>query len=235
MTTSGAPVHRDRFDAYSLGKRLFDVVVSSVGLVLSAPLIAVISILTLLDSGGPVLYRQTRVGRFGDPFQLYKFRTMPVAADRIGPSSTADDDPRITRVGRLLRRFKLDELPQLINVLRGEMSFVGPRPQVPWAVALYTEEERAVLSVPPGVADYAFVMLPSEGEVLRGSADPDRDYLKKIHPHKMRLSLEYVRQRSFWFDIQILIDTALISFLGRPVFLRSGRRGEIDEVLQNRS
>ena len=201
-------------------KRLFDLVVSFVGLVASSPLIALIALLIKLDSEGLVFYKGTRIGRFGKPFRVFKFRTMVVDADQIGASSTPDDDPRITKVGKILRRYKLDEFPQLINVLKGEMSFVGPRPQVPWAVELYSEEERAVLSVRPGIADYAFVMLPSEGEVLRGSTDPDKDYFEKIHSHKMRRSLEYVRNRSFWLDMQILVDTALLSFLRRPLFLR---------------
>ncbi|MBM3301297.1 MAG: sugar transferase, partial [Deltaproteobacteria bacterium] len=171
-------------------------------------------------SEGTVFYRGERAGQFGRPFKIYKFRTMVVNADQIGASSTPDDDPRITKVGRVLRRYKLDELPQLINVLKGEMSFVGPRPQVPWAVELYSKEEQAVLNVQPGIADYAFVMLPSEGEVLRGSIDPDKDYFEKIHPHKMRLSLEYVRNRSFRFDMKIIIDTALLSFFKRPLFFR---------------
>lgn len=205
---------------YPLVKRLFDIVVSFIGLVASSPLIALIALLIKLDSQGPVFYRGERVGQFGKRFRIFKFRTMVVNADQIGPSSTPDDDPRITRVGRILRRYKLDELPQLINVLKGEMSLVGPRPQVPWAVELYSEEERAVLSVRPGIADYAFVMLPSEGEVLRGSTDPDKDYFEKIHPHKMRLSLEYIRNRSFRFDMKILIDTALLSFFKRSLFFR---------------
>ena len=155
---------------------------------------------------------------------MHKFRTMVLNADQIGASSTPDDDPRITRMGRVLRRYKLDELPQLINVLKGDMSLVGPRPQVPWAVELYSEEERSILSVAPGIADYAFVMLPSEGEVLRGSIDPDKDYFEKLHPDKMRLSLDYVRKRSLWLDLQILMDAALLSFFKRSLFLRSLRR-----------
>ena len=205
---------------YSSAKRLFDVLLSLAGLVASSPLIAIIALLIKLDSQGPVFYRGDRVGQFGKPFRIFKFRTMVVKADQIGASSTPEDDPRITRVGRVLRKYKLDELPQLINILEGEMSFVGPRPQVPWAVELYSEKEKAILSVRPGIADYAFVMLPSEGEVLRGSTDPDKDYFEKLHPHKMRLSLEYVRNRSFWFDMKILVDTALLSFLRRPLFLR---------------
>jgi lipopolysaccharide/colanic/teichoic acid biosynthesis glycosyltransferase len=200
-------------------KRLFDVVISFVGLVASSPLIALIALLIKLDSQGPVFYVGTRVGRFGKPFRAFKFRTMVVGADKIGASSTPDDDPRITRVGRVLRRFKLDELPQLINILKGEMSFVGPRPQVPWIVELDRENYEAVLSVRPGIADYAFVMLPSEGEVLRGSTDPDGDYLRILHPEKMRLSLEYVKNQSLWFDMKILIDTAMLSFFKRPLFL----------------
>jgi len=205
---------------YSSTKRLLDILLSVIGLVVSSPLITVIALLIKLDSEGPVFYRGERIGQFGKPFNIFKFRTMIVNPDQIGASSTPDDDPRITRVGRVVRRYKLDELPQLINVLKGEMSFVGPRPQVPWAVELYSEEEKAVLSVRPGIADYAFVMLPSEGQVLRGSTDPDKDYFEKIHPHKMRLSLEYVRNRAFGFDMKILVDTALLSFLGRPLFLR---------------
>ena len=132
---------------------------------------------------------------------------MVVNADRIGGSSTPDDDPRITKAGYFLRRYKLDELPQLINVLLGEMSFVGPRPQVEWAVALYSPEEREVLNVKPGITDYASLRFPNEGEILKGSTDPDRDYIEKIHPEKMLLSLEYVRNRSMWVDLSIILQT----------------------------
>ena len=215
---------------YSPLKRLFDVVVSFIGFAVSSPLIVLIALLIKLDSEGPAFYRSVRVGRFGKPLKLFKFRTMVADADKIGASSTPDDDPRITRVGRIIRKYKLDELPQLINVLKGEMSFVGPRPQVPWIVALDRESYETVLSVRPGIADYAFVMLPSEGEVLRGSTDPDGDYLRKLHPEKMRLSLEYVRNRSFRFDMMILIDTAMLSFFKRPLFLHRAsnhqRRGQ---------
>jgi len=210
---------------YPLAKRLFDILFSLIGLGASSPLIALIALLIKLDSKGPVFYTGTRVGRLGEPFKVFKFRTMVVGADKIGASSTPDDDPRITRVGKILRRFKLDELPQLINILKGEMSFVGPRPQVFWIVELDRENYEAVLSVRPGIADYAFVMLPSEGEVLRGSIDPDGDYLRVLHPEKMRLSLEYVKNQSFWFDVKILIDTAMLSFFKRPLFLhRAGNQ-----------
>jgi len=130
-------------------------------------------------------------------------------AEKIGASSTSEDDIRITGIGRFLRKYKLDELPQLINVLKGEMSFVGPRPQVKWAVDLYTPEERKVLTVRPGITDYASVQFPNEGEILKGSADPDKDYMQKIHPEKMRLSLEYVKMQSFWIDTKIILQTII--------------------------
>ena len=133
-------------------------------------------------------------------------------AEQLGASSTADDDPRITRVGSWLRRYKLDEVPQLINVLFGDMSFVGPRPQVQWAVELYTPEERALLSVRPGITDYASLLFRNEGELLRGSKDPDKDYLEKITPAKTRLGLIYVQTRSFWLDLKLLVATLLVAF-----------------------
>jgi len=192
---------------YPAVKRALDIVVASVGLAALSPILLAIAALIKLDSQGPVLYAAPRVGRHGRMFRMYKFRTMVANADKIGGSSTAADDPRITRVGRVLRRYKLDELPQLINVLFGTMSLVGPRPQVKWAVDLYTEAERAVLNVPPGITDYASLRFPNEGELLRGSADPDGDYMEKIHPEKMRLSLEYVRRRSLRTDLAILART----------------------------
>ena len=130
-------------------------------------------------------------------------------AEKLGPSSTADEDPRITRIGRFLRKYKMDELPQLINVFLGDMSFVGPRPQVRWAVDLYTPEERIILSVRPGITDYASLYFSNEGEILKGSADPDQTYMEKIHPLKTRLALEYIRTRSFWVDLRIILKTVV--------------------------
>jgi lipopolysaccharide/colanic/teichoic acid biosynthesis glycosyltransferase len=135
-------------------------------------------------------------------------------AAAIGGTSTPDDDPRITSSGRFLRKYKLDELPQLINVFLGDMSFVGPRPQVPWAVRLYTAEERQVLEVRPGVTDYASLRFRNEGDILKGSSDPDRDYMAKIHPEKMRLSLEYVKHQSLALDCRILMQTLVAIFTG---------------------
>jgi len=143
---------------------------------------------------------------------MRKFRTMVVDADKIGPSSTAGDDPRITRPGKFMRRFKLDELPQLFNVLRGEMSFVGPRPQVQWAVDLYTPEERLLLSVRPGITDFASLRFRNEDEILKGSADPDKDYLEKIAPQKIKLGLHYVRNQSLLTDLKLIVATGLMVF-----------------------
>lgn len=196
-------------------KRLLDIVLSSIVLILLSPLFLIIAVLIKLDSKGPVFFKGVRVGKEGKPFIPYKFRTMVVEADKMGPSSTAVNDPRITKVGGVLRRFNLDELPQFVNVLKGQMSIVGPRPQVPWAVALYTEEERAVLTVRPGITDWATIWVGDLGERLRGSSDPDKDYMEKIWPQKRRLQLEYVRNHSLWIDFQIMAKTLKIHLLDR--------------------
>jgi lipopolysaccharide/colanic/teichoic acid biosynthesis glycosyltransferase len=192
-------------------KTLFDRIVSAIALVFLAPPLLVLGLWVRLDSKGPVLYRARRVGKDGRLFSMLKFRTMVVGADK-GASSTGDDDPRVTAAGRALRRYKLDELPQLINVFRGDMSFVGPRPQVEWIVDLYSPEERALLSVKPGITDFASLRFPNEGEILKGSADPDADYMKKIHPEKVRLGLEYVHARSVPVDLAILVKTVATIF-----------------------
>jgi lipopolysaccharide/colanic/teichoic acid biosynthesis glycosyltransferase len=194
---------------YPLSKRLFDLFFSGLGLLILSPLLLVIVVLIKRESPGPVLYQGIRIGLNGSIFKMNKFRTMVMNADKIGGSSTPEDDPRITKAGRFLRRYKLDELPQLINVFKGEMSIVGPRPQVKWAVDLYTPEERQVLTVHPGITDYASLRFPNEGEILKGSNDPDRDYMEKIHPEKMHLSLEYVRTRSMLVDIKIILQTVI--------------------------
>jgi len=188
---------------------LFDIVFALLGLVLTLPLFAVIAFLIKRDSEGPVFYRAPRVGKDGKPFKMLKFRTMVANADKIGGPSTANDDPRITRVGRFLRRYKLDELPQLINVLKGEMSFVGPRPEVQQYVDMYTEEEKAILTVKPGITDWASLWNSDEGAVLAGSPDPEKAYLELIRPTKIKLQLEYVRRRSFLTDLGILLRTVM--------------------------
>jgi lipopolysaccharide/colanic/teichoic acid biosynthesis glycosyltransferase len=191
-----------------LTKRSFDAALAAVGLVLVSPVLLTVAAAIKLTSNGPVFYRGRRVGLNGEPFDMLKFRTMVTDADKIGGSSTPEDDPRVTGVGKKLRRYKLDELPQLWNVLKGEMSFVGPRPQVQWAVDLYTPEERKILGVRPGITDEASLKFSNEAEILKGSADPDKAYIELIHPEKMRLSLEYVRTRSFSQDLSIIGRTA---------------------------
>ncbi len=188
-------------------KRVFDLVVSSIALVVLSPLFLVLAAAVRKEDGGPVLYRGVRIGMEGRPFMMYKVRTMVVNAERKGASSTPEDDPRLTRAGRLLRKYKLDELPQLVNVLKGDMSLVGPRPQVSWAVELYGKEERRLLAVRPGMTDWASVRFRNEGAILRGSTDPDRDYLEKIAPEKIRLGLAYVARASLLTDLKILAAT----------------------------
>jgi lipopolysaccharide/colanic/teichoic acid biosynthesis glycosyltransferase len=197
-------------------KRLTDIALALVGLTLTAPLMLLVAVRIKRDDRGPVFYRAPRVGRSGVPFRMYKFRTMVVDADRIGGPSAADGDARITRVGAWLRRHKLDEIPQFLNVLRGEMSFVGPRPEVQQYVDLYTEEERAILSVRPGITDFATLWNAKEGEVLAGSPDPEATYLERIRPGKIRLQMHYVRQQSFLTDMSIIMRTVLGLFSTKP-------------------
>jgi lipopolysaccharide/colanic/teichoic acid biosynthesis glycosyltransferase len=194
-------------------KRVFDVLSAAMGLVVLAPALAAVALAIKMESRGPVFYRGLRAGQYGKPFRIFKFRTMVRNAEALGSASTPEDDQRITRVGRILRRLKLDELPQLLNVLRGEMSLVGPRPQVPWAVEQYTPEERTILKVRPGITDPASVRFRNESEILRGSENPDKDYFEKIHPEKMRLSLEYVRKQSFLLDCKIILQTFVAVFV----------------------
>ncbi len=190
-------------------KRIFDDVVSLGGLVVLFPLLVAIAVLIKVDSRGPIFYRGARVGRFGNTFRIFKFRTMVADAENLGGPSTAEDDPRITGIGKFLRRYKLDELPQLINVLKGEMSLVGPRPEVMDEVLLYSEEEKHLLDVRPGITDWASIRFRNEGEILRGSFDPHQAYREKIRPEKIRLGLEYVRNQSLWTDCRILTHTFL--------------------------
>jgi lipopolysaccharide/colanic/teichoic acid biosynthesis glycosyltransferase len=188
-------------------KRLFDVIVSAAGLALLSPVLLALAAVIKLDDGGPVFYRGVRVGRGGRPFRVAKFRTMRVDAESMGGSSTAADDVRITRVGHWLRKSKLDELPELLNVLWGDMSLVGPRPEVERYVRLMSEEERSILSVRPGLTDWATLWNSDEGAVLAGASDPEKTYLELIRPEKIRLQLKYVRRRSFWTDLVILWQT----------------------------
>ncbi|TKJ28405.1 MAG: glycosyl transferase [Chloroflexi bacterium B3_Chlor] len=191
-----------------MAKRILDVVVSGLGLALLSPLMLALAVCIKLDSRGPVLYRGRRVGKDGELFQMYKFRTMVVEADRIGPVVTYREDPRITRVGGFLRRTKLDELPQLINVLKGEMSLVGPRPEDPSYVAHYTAEQRKVLRVKPGVTGPTQLEYRDEALMLEART-ADEHYLTEIMPEKLELDLLYVHNRSLALDIKILWQTAV--------------------------
>jgi lipopolysaccharide/colanic/teichoic acid biosynthesis glycosyltransferase len=188
-------------------KRAFDVVAAATGLVLLAPLLLSIAVWIKLTSPGPVLFRQERVGRYGRNFQLHKFRTMRADAER-GPQITVAGDPRITRAGAILRKYKLDELPQLYDVLKGDMSLVGPRPEVPRYVALYPAASReVVLSVRPGITDHAAIEFAEESELLAQSADPHATYLHELIPRKLQLYESYVRTRSFVGDLKIIART----------------------------
>lgn len=195
-----------------MAKRLFDIIFSLLGLIIVSPMLVLIAILIKLDSPGPVFYRGIRVGRFGRPFKIFKFRTMVPGAEKLGASSTKTDDSRLTRIGKFLKKYQLDELPQFFNVLKGEMSVVGPRPQVSWAVKLYSKEEKTLLNLRPGMTDWASLWNFHEGEILKGSKDPDKDYLEKIHPEKMRLALEYAKHHSFLIDLKIIFKTILAIF-----------------------
>lgn len=189
-------------------KRMFDLFFASLGLVLLLPLFVVLGIWIKRDSTGSVFFRQERVGQFGRIFRIYKFRTMCLDAESKGRQITVGDDPRITSSGRFLRRYKLDELPQLLNVLTGDMSLVGPRPEVPRYVEMYPAElKNKVLSVPPGITDYASIEYREENAILGKVADPDRAYIEEIMPAKLAYCERYVAKRSLWVDFVIIVRT----------------------------
>jgi len=193
-------------------KRVFDVVVAVFTLIGVGPLLGVLAIWIKLDSDGPVFYRGVRAGIQGKPFRIFKLRTMVKDAEKLGGAETASDDSRITRAGAFLRQYKLDELPQLINVLLGDMSMVGPRPEVMDEVLKYTPEEQLVLTVRPGITDWASLTFHHEGEILRGSPDPHLTYHEKIRPEKLRLQTCYVRNNSLLTDIKIILRTLRVIF-----------------------
>lgn len=190
-------------------KRLFDIAVALVGLVLLAPLFALIALTIKLDSAGAVFFQQPRVGRRGKTFKILKFRTMTVQTGETR-QLTVGDDCRITRAGRFLRHYKFDELPQLINVLNGTMSLVGPRPEVPRYVACYPPDIRAiVLSVAPGITDWASILYREESTILGRAIDPEKTYIEVILPIKLSYYVRYVRERSFWNDLKIIYKTLI--------------------------
>lgn len=188
-------------------KRTFDVIASGLGLLLLSPLFLIIAIWVKADSPGPVFYRQTRVGRGNRDFRLFKFRSMRVGSDKKGLITVGGRDPRVTRSGYYIRKYKLDELPQLINVFTGDMSLVGPRPEVRKYVDLYTPQQLHVLDVRPGITDLASIRYRNENELLEQAADPEQYYREVVMQDKLRINLEYISDRSFFKDIKIIFLT----------------------------
>lgn len=186
---------------------MLDFIAALLGLIVLFPLFVVTVLLIKWDSRGPMFYRGLRVGKAGQPFRIFKFRTMTVDAAARGPGITTGDDPRVTHVGRVLRRMKIDELPQLLNVLKGEMSLVGPRPEDPRYVAHYTPTQRQLLSVLPGITSPASLKYRHEETLLSGAAW-ERSYLDRILPGKLELDLEYIRRRTFLTDLELIARTA---------------------------
>lgn len=188
-------------------KRIFDVVASGLGLLALSSLFLILAVWIKCDSAGPVFYRQVRVGRNNKDFKLFKFRSMRVGSDKKGLITVGGHDPRITRSGYFIRKYKLDELPQLINVFIGDMSLVGPRPEVRKYVDMYTAEQMHVLDVRPGITDMASIRYRNENELLEQADDPDKYYVEVVMQDKLRLNLEYVECHSFFFDIRLIFQT----------------------------
>ena len=188
-------------------KRLFDIVASGLGLVILSPLFLVVAIWIKLDSPGPVFFRQVRVGRYNKDFRIFKFRTMRVGSDKGSQITIGGRDPRVTRAGYWLRKFKIDELPQLINVFIGDMSFVGPRPEVRHYVNYYTPEQMHVLDVRPGITDAASIKYRNENELLEKAEDPEKYYVEVIMQEKLALYLDYVVHHTLWGDIKFICNT----------------------------
>lgn len=188
-------------------KRLFDIVASGLGLLVLSPLFLIVAVWIKLDSPGPVFFRQVRVGRFNKDFRIFKFRTMRVGSDKGSQITIGGRDPRVTRAGYWLRRFKIDELPQLINVFIGDMSLVGPRPEVRHYVDMYTPEQMHVLDVRPGITDAASIMFRNESEFLEQADDPEKHYIEVLMPKKLELYLQYVNNHSLMGDIRLILKT----------------------------
>jgi lipopolysaccharide/colanic/teichoic acid biosynthesis glycosyltransferase len=193
--------------AYRVLKRIFDFIASFLGIVILSPLFFIVSILILITSRGGVFFVQERVGKNGKTFKILKFRSMVTDAEKKGMQITTDQDNRITKIGKLIRKTKIDELPQLFNVLAGNMSFVGPRPEVPKYVELYTEEQRKVLSVKPGITDLASIEFRNENDMLKEQEDPEKKYIEEIMPAKLELNLVYIEKKSFFYDIKLIFKT----------------------------
>src|SRR5690554_977990 len=191
-------------------KRIFDIVFSFFGLIIFLPLLLILAILLKIESKGPLFYLQSRVGRYGKDFKIFKFRTMFVGSDKKGLLTLGDRDPRVTRIGYYLRKYKLDELPQLINVLIGNMSFVGPRPEVRKYVDYYSKEDLIILNVKPGITDYASITYRDEAELLKGTSNPEQFYIENIMPKKIELNKKYINSPSLLTDLKIIFSTIQI-------------------------
>lgn len=217
MKTDAVKEYYDALSKRKVGlffKRAFDIVASLVMLLILSPVFLILAIAIKIDSKGPVFYRQTRVTRYGKEFRIFKFRTMVQNADQIGSQVTVGNDSRITRVGKLIRKCRLDEICQLIDILRGTMSFVGTRPEVPKYVASYTDEMMATLLLPAGVTSLACIYYKDEDELLDGAQDVDAVYVKEILPEKMYYNLKGVKEYSFWKDIKLMFMT-VFAVLGK--------------------
>ncbi len=190
-------------------KRIFDFITSLCGLVVLSPIFIVTAILIKKEDGGRVFFRQTRVGQNGRLFRIYKFRTMVENAEKLGAQVTKENDPRVTKIGKVLRKYKIDELPQLINVLKGEMSLVGPRPEVPKYVNAYKKDYERILKVMPGITDFAALEYIDEEKLLRDAEDPEKVYLEKILPEKMKYYEKYIREINFLTDLRLILRTIL--------------------------
>lgn len=191
-------------------KRLFDIIVSFLGLLFLLPAFLIIAVAIKLDSKGSVFFKQKRVGKGGKEFKIYKFRTMVEDAEKKGMRITVDGDKRITKLGYFLRKYKIDELPQLINVLLGDMSFVGPRPEVPKYVAMYDEDQRSILRIRPGITDIASIEYRDENSLLVKSNNPEETYIREIMPRKIKLNIEYLKRMSIVYDIKLIFRTILV-------------------------
>ena len=196
-------------------KRLFDIFFSSIGLLILSPLFVIVALLIKSDSEGPIFFRQERIGKNYKPFRIYKFRTMTVDAEKKGSLITACTDNRITKIGKFLRKYKIDELPQLINVLKGEMSFVGPRPEVKEYVQLFNSDYKRLLKIRPGIIDPASIKYSNEEDILSLSKDFEEDYIKMILPEKIKLSLQYADNHNFIIDLKLILKTILETSLAR--------------------
>lgn len=192
-----------------IAKRLFDVICAIIGLIILAPFLLLISILIKLDSKGPILFIQGRVGKNNRDFNIYKFRTMRIQSESKGLLTLGNHDSRITRVGYVLRRYKIDEFPQLINILKGDMSFVGPRPELRYYVNFYSEDDMKIFEVRPGITGLASLKYRNEVELLKAAENPEEFFIKTIIPDKLKFNKEYIKKRNFFFDLKLIFITII--------------------------